>query len=837
MKKLIIFEIWLTLFFFNVKVSAQSRFPPYYNPEGNIRNIKAFPAPLLAVNGSYGIWFKTSFKQPVDQNKITHPIIICEGFDVANNFGFEDLYDQLNNNAEININRVVTNAGFLDDLRCAGFDIIILNLGSNTKVIQENAELFIKLIKEIDNEVKTNARNFGTFYHRAVVGGISMGGLISRLALTDVSIYKKEFSTQEDIPVEAYLSFDSPHSGANIPLGLQHLGSFIPGVSALSTVTQVNAVMPPAFKQLNVYFQLEQKITSAVGLPYIISPAAQQMAITYGVAPPFATFPYQTTNLARALFDLKLNSAGMPLCRKIGVSCGASMRNQQGINPRQPIIEISGGGLCLIDKQITLPFGLGGFRLKYCPLTFGMGAWAMPGKKGLIFDKTAEFGIGAQAGVNGYSIVSTYPLKKYEVSRDFLSAPRDVKVDHVPGAHLPSITSGLDAVCEFVNEKIDIPLKIDFTIEGRTFGRTRLLCWQFWQSGCWGYFGNINVSEDLGVWRRPLGNCVNVDNFTFVPTASALAIKNKNWHTDFDAIGPYPQNDNDTEFDAIYWDRQRNNAHAYVAGDAMATFMENEIAPINLYLQNRTFKNGYTNTFMSDGFIALGKNVDQTPNRQAQGDLRIENAGQIKLVIPDNQFVYFDDGFDASNLTSGELEVITYPASRACLATARGTSVTNDPSRTTWRALRKSNESEDGNSKTTKNDFSGLIASGEGMFYTFAGQKYSEEEFIKLSSPASQLSDQVGQIDNTTIATHPNPIVNYGNAIINLHLQQAETISIEIKNEAGQLLLRPLSNMHFEAGDLEFDFNSLNLINGVYYVYAKSQDKVIAVNKILILRD
>ena len=98
--------------------------------------------------------------------------------------------------------------GFLHDLRCTGYDVIILDLGSNTKAIQENAELFIKLIKEIDDEVKLNAANNGTFYSRSVVGGISMGGLISRLALTDPSIYLKQFTTQESIPVEAYLSFD-----------------------------------------------------------------------------------------------------------------------------------------------------------------------------------------------------------------------------------------------------------------------------------------------------------------------------------------------------------------------------------------------------------------------------------------------------------------------------------------------------------------------------------------------------------------------------------------------------------------------------------------------------
>ena len=346
--------------------------------------------------------------------------------------------------------------GFLDDLRCTGYDVIILDLGSNTKAIQENAELFIKLIKEIDDEVKLNAANNGTFYSRSVVGGISMGGLISRLALTDPSIYLKQFTTQESIPVEAYLSFDSPHQGANIPLGLQHLVSFVPGSSSLSQITQINALLPAQLKQLDLFYQVEQRLTSTLAAPYLVNPSGQQMAITYGVG---GIADVYVSNPVRTIFENRLKNNGMPICRKIGVSCGSSQINQQGISPKQPLLELKNGGVCLINENINLPFNLGSFRLRYCPFTFGVGAWAMPGQDGIFLNKTAEYGAGAQISVKNTNL-STYNHQRFAGQRDLASSPSDPNVDHVPGANLSSITSGLEKFCHWANEEIDIPFRI-----------------------------------------------------------------------------------------------------------------------------------------------------------------------------------------------------------------------------------------------------------------------------------------------------------------------------------------------------------------------------------------
>ena len=91
--------IIFTLIGFATIAQIDPEFPGYYSPVGNIRNITAYPAPLLAIDGQYGMWFKTTQKEENALTRITRPFIICEGFDVANNQELPLLYEQLNNNA------------------------------------------------------------------------------------------------------------------------------------------------------------------------------------------------------------------------------------------------------------------------------------------------------------------------------------------------------------------------------------------------------------------------------------------------------------------------------------------------------------------------------------------------------------------------------------------------------------------------------------------------------------------------------------------------------------------------------------------------------------------
>lgn len=141
------------------------------------------------------------------------PIIILDGFDPGDNSNITDLYDSLNFNSQ----------NIADILRDEGFDIVILNapqyttngkdIDGGADYIQRNAMVLIELINFL-NDQKVGDEEL-------VVLGPSMGGLIARYALA----YMEQNSL--DAETRLFLSFDSPHRGANIPISLQYLINYL----------------------------------------------------------------------------------------------------------------------------------------------------------------------------------------------------------------------------------------------------------------------------------------------------------------------------------------------------------------------------------------------------------------------------------------------------------------------------------------------------------------------------------------------------------------------------------------------------------------------------------
>ena len=81
--------------------------------------------------------------------------------------------------------------------------------------ITENADYLLQAIEWINTQ-KVN--NLSGLREQNIVMGISMGGLVSRYALAKRSKQTGTNSTE----TKAFFSMDSPHQGANVPLGLQH---------------------------------------------------------------------------------------------------------------------------------------------------------------------------------------------------------------------------------------------------------------------------------------------------------------------------------------------------------------------------------------------------------------------------------------------------------------------------------------------------------------------------------------------------------------------------------------------------------------------------------------
>ncbi|MEH6763448.1 MAG: T9SS type A sorting domain-containing protein [Aequorivita antarctica] len=166
------------------------------------------------------------------------PIIVLDGFDPGDSRDISGLYASLSFGGQ----------NMADILRDEGFDIVILNaplyttggkdIDGGGDYIQRNAMVLIAMIQ------KLNADKVGN--EKLVVLGPSMGGLIARYALSYME------TNSLDPETRLYISFDSPHRGANIPISLQYLINYfavqVGDITAQQVVDQL--LNSPASKEM-----------------------------------------------------------------------------------------------------------------------------------------------------------------------------------------------------------------------------------------------------------------------------------------------------------------------------------------------------------------------------------------------------------------------------------------------------------------------------------------------------------------------------------------------------------------------------------------------------------
>ncbi|WP_328787997.1 MULTISPECIES: esterase/lipase family protein [unclassified Streptomyces] len=129
-------------------------------------------------------------------DRLTRPVILADGFNMGPS-SIDMLWQGLD----------WGQYGFLSELRRRGRDVIVVGFHERSAAIQENADAVIEAVK------RAVAMRVGN--HRLAVGGFSMGGLVTRYALVKME------SEQVDHQTGLYWSYDTPHRGAWIPLGLQ----------------------------------------------------------------------------------------------------------------------------------------------------------------------------------------------------------------------------------------------------------------------------------------------------------------------------------------------------------------------------------------------------------------------------------------------------------------------------------------------------------------------------------------------------------------------------------------------------------------------------------------
>lgn len=214
--------------------------------------------------------------------------------------------------------------GVIDALYASGLSILAVAPGdSKVDRVEDDAAALRAALVLLEGYRKSDA-------FPMVVFGHSMGGLMARLAL----VQSEAADAGHDVAL--YISYDAPHSGVNVPQGMQNLklkldewaamtkADFVAidpgweGVFNLASFAGVTGVLDPS---------------SVGGVPDPLSMQAQQMTIQ-AVRDP----------AARASFVSLLNDAGFPQMKKVAVSNGNTrgVPNTQDVPPGGELFYFTG---------------------------------------------------------------------------------------------------------------------------------------------------------------------------------------------------------------------------------------------------------------------------------------------------------------------------------------------------------------------------------------------------------------------------------------------------------------------------------------------------------------
>jgi len=253
---------------------------------------------------------KVSISYGCGNNRLRKPLIVVEGFDPLNNINYSFFTNQLRQSTSPN--------SLSTELSNVGYDIVYVDFANGTDYIQRNAYLLEEIINRV-NQVKEGNEPVDII-------GISMGGLIARYALRDME------RTGQQHQADRFISFDTPHLGANVPLGFQ---CFFKDIA------------------LDPRFFFISKIQQ--GLAILNSPAARQMLI-------YQTPDFQPNNQSEHIKFMNeltaMGNGGFPaLTRNVAISNGSQSGNGQFFAPGSQLLGITGNSLTTLRTPLYKIFG------------------------------------------------------------------------------------------------------------------------------------------------------------------------------------------------------------------------------------------------------------------------------------------------------------------------------------------------------------------------------------------------------------------------------------------------------------------------------------------------
>jgi triacylglycerol esterase/lipase EstA (alpha/beta hydrolase family) len=214
---------------------------------------------------------------------LTNPVVVIEGFDLDNSMNWDELYALLNQQ------------NLLETLRADGYDAVVLNFTDATVAVEQNGYVVSELIQRVESLIPPQ--------NTIALVGASMGGLCSRYALAWLETQGIAHR------VRTWISFDAPHGGADIPLGLQYWISFFSG----------------------------QSTDAAAFLAILQRPAAREMLIHHLTSPPGTTG--QPDPLRASMLASFAAVGDYPrFTRRTAVANGSDARANQGFLPGDQLI-------------------------------------------------------------------------------------------------------------------------------------------------------------------------------------------------------------------------------------------------------------------------------------------------------------------------------------------------------------------------------------------------------------------------------------------------------------------------------------------------------------------
>jgi hypothetical protein len=246
----------------------------------------AQPQDILFSDTRAELEFSIYYATNNNSKKLKKPIIITDGIDYTDSNGDELRSCSKIYNESLKIKREsndTENENLGERLRNQGYDVVIVNfpvtkmaeyrkeriewagpgwnpwsgtpISWNTGImdtitiyreggndyIQRNAKGIKQLLKMVNDSLQTN-----NSAEKLVLVGPSMGGLVTRWALKELENEGYNHNTR------LWVSFDSPHQGANIPMGIQFLAQYN------NEYDQLKKLKAPAPKQMLVHHYLSE---------------------------------------------------------------------------------------------------------------------------------------------------------------------------------------------------------------------------------------------------------------------------------------------------------------------------------------------------------------------------------------------------------------------------------------------------------------------------------------------------------------------------------------------------------------------------------------------------